>query len=95
MDVLHSLSKIINIVQETQRDTCCRANVPPHCPYGLLHPLLISKLTWLSIYLHFIIDLRLSKGFDAILTLVDQFMKRIHFIPCIKRISSKQTTNLL
>ena len=42
-----------------------------------------------------IIDLPSSKGYDAILTMVDHFKKTAHFLPCIKPLTSKETTNLV
>jgi transposase InsO family protein len=43
----------------------------------------------------FITDLPLSKGFDAILTVVDRFTKMTHFLPCKKTFTSQETTNLV
>ena len=47
-------------------DTCCKAKMPRHHPYGLLEPLPIPSKPWQSIALDFIMDLPVSKGFDAI-----------------------------
>jgi protoheme ferro-lyase len=44
--------------------------------------------------LDFITDLPLSKGYDAILTVVDRFTKMAHFLPCVKTFTSKDTTNM-
>ena len=62
---------------------------------GLLHPLRILKRPWKSISLDFITDLSPSKGVDAILTILDQFTMMTHFMKCLKRISGKETTNLV
>jgi hypothetical protein len=45
--------------------------------------------------LDFITDLPVSKGFDAILTVVDRFTKMAHFLPCTKSITSQETTDLV
>ena len=42
-----------------------------------------------------ITDLPPSQGFDAILTVVDRFTKMAHFLPCVKSISSQETTNII
>ena len=56
----------------------------------------IQFMTTLAIYfLRFITDLSLSEGFDGILIIVDRFMKIVHFIPCLKSITSKETFNLV
>ena len=65
-------------------DTCCRAKMPRHHPYGLLEPLPIPSKPWQSITLDFIIDLPVSKGFNVILTIVDRYTKLAHFLPCTK-----------
>ena len=53
----------------------------------------ISESPQKSISLNFITDLSPSKGFDCILT--DRFTKIAHFIPCMKAITSQETTELL
>ena len=50
---------------------------------------------WKSIYLDFITDLQLSKGYDAILTVVDRLTKIGHFLPCVKKFTSQQMANLV
>ena len=72
-------------------DTYYRAKMPRHHPYGLLEPFPIPKKSWQSISLDFIVDHPVSKGFDAILTIVDQYMKMAHFLSCTKEITSEET----
>ena len=72
-------------------DTCCTAKMSRHHPYGLLESLPIPSQTWQSIALNFITDLPLSKGFNAILTVVDRYTKMAHFLPCTKEISNEET----
>ena len=76
-------------------DVCCRSKIPRHQPYGSLQPLPIPPGPWRSISLDFITDLPLSKGYDAILTVVDRFTKMAHFLPCVKTCTSKDTANLV
>jgi hypothetical protein len=76
-------------------DICCRSKLPRHRPYGLLQPLPIPAGPWRSISLDFITDLPFSKGFDAILTVVDRYTKMAHFLPCTKSISGQETANLI
>jgi hypothetical protein len=47
----------------------------------LLQPLLISKGPWESVSMDFIVNLPPSKGFHAIMVVVDQFNKMAHSIP--------------
>ena len=60
-----------------------------------MQPLPIPEGPWKSISLDFITDLPSSKGFDAILTVVDRYTKMAHFLPCTKTISSQETANLI
>ena len=63
-------------------------------PYGLFYPLPNLVFSRKSITLDFITDLFLSKGFDAMLTLVDQFTKMAHFFLSMKTINSEETANI-
>jgi hypothetical protein len=76
-------------------DICSRSKIPRHQPYGLLQPLPIPVGPWKSISMDFITDLPLSKGFDAILTVVDRFTKMAHFLPCKKTFTSQEIANLV
>jgi hypothetical protein len=48
---------------------------------GLLRPLPIPEGPWESVSMDFMVSLPPSKGFDAIMVVVDQFSKMAHFIP--------------
>jgi hypothetical protein len=48
---------------------------------GLLQPLPISKRSWESVSMDFMVSLSPSRGFDAIMVVVDRFSKMTHFIP--------------
>jgi hypothetical protein len=48
---------------------------------GLLQPLPILKGPWESVSMDFMVSLPPSRGFDAIMVVVDRFSKMAHFIP--------------
>jgi hypothetical protein len=48
---------------------------------GLLQPLLIPEGPWESVSMDFMVNLLPSRGFDAIMVVVDRFSKMAHFIP--------------
>ena len=75
-------------------ETCARAKIPRHRPYGLLQPLPISKGPWLSLSMDFITDLPSSNLKDSILVVVDRLTKMAHFIPCNKTITGEETAKL-
>ena len=76
-------------------DTCARAKVVHHRPYGLLQPLPIPSRPWASISTDFITDLPEIEGFNSVLVVVDRFTKMAHFIPCSKAVSGMETADLL
>jgi hypothetical protein len=47
----------------------------------LLQPLPILEGLWENVSMDFMVSLPPSKGFDAIMVVVDQFSKMAHFIP--------------
>ena len=66
-------------------------------PLGLLYPHERPQRRWEKISLDFIVQLPKTKvgNFDAILTVVDQFSKRMHFIPCQGDVDALGTAKLL
>ena len=76
-------------------DTCCRAKMLPHHPYGLLEPLPIPTKPRQSISLDFIIHIPDSRGFNAILTMVDRYTKMAHPVRCNKEITSEETAGIV
>jgi hypothetical protein len=48
---------------------------------SLLQPLLILEGPWESVSMDFMVSLSPSRGFDAIMVVMDQFNKMAHFIP--------------
>jgi hypothetical protein len=75
-------------------DVCVLANNPHHRLHGLLQPLPISTSPWFSISMDFITNLPPSSSNDSILVVVDYLMKMVHFIMCIKTITSKGMAKL-
>eukprot|EP00833_Pecoramyces_ruminatium_P008539 jgi/Orpsp1_1/1182571/evm.model.c7180000081820.1 len=49
-------------------ETCCRAKVPRHKPYGLLSPLSTPSRAWADVSMDFIVELLKSK--DMIIIMV-------------------------
>ncbi len=57
----------------------------------LLQPLPIPKRLWESVSMDFMVSLPPSKGFDAIMVVVDRFNKMAHFIPTKKNAMAQET----
>ena len=76
---------------------CQRKKVVKRAPIGLLYPHDRPSNRWETISLDFIVQLPKTKlgNFDAIMTVVDGFSKRAHFIPCNTTASAQQAAQLL
>ncbi|GBG70315.1 hypothetical protein CBR_g6442 [Chara braunii] len=77
--------------------TCQQVNSANQLPYGLLQPLPIPDGRWQSISMDFIGHLRppTPRGHDAILVVVDRFMKRARFVPCRYAISAREVADIV
>ena len=71
-------------------ENCQRNKGCKRFPLGLLYPHERPKDSWEKISLDFIVQLPKTKvgGYDAILTVVDAFSKRMHFIPCFSNVNA-------
>jgi hypothetical protein len=74
--------------------TCARSKAKRHKPYGLLHQLPVPLRPWESISMEFIKQLPDSKGFTAILVVVNHFTKQALFILTHDTITSAQLAKL-
>jgi len=61
-------------------DLCLRTKPIRQAPVGELHPLRIPDLRWDTLSIDFVVELPLSFGHDAVMTVVDLVSKRAHFI---------------
>ncbi len=61
---------------------------------GLLQPLPIPEGPWESVSMDFMVSLPPSRGFDAIIVVVDQFNKMAHFIPTKDEATAQETGRL-
>jgi hypothetical protein len=61
---------------------------------GLLQPLPIPEGSWESVSMDFMVSLPPSKGFDAIMVVVDRFSKMAYFIPTKDEATAQKTGRL-
>ncbi len=59
-----------------------------------MQPLSIPKGPWESVSMDFTVSLPPSRGFDAIMVVVDQFSKMAHFIPTKDSAMAQETGRL-
>ena len=74
---------------------CQRAKGSNQKPLGLLQPLPIPERKWQSISMDFVVQLpKTSEGYDAIMTVLCRFSKRVHFIPMNTDATAKEVAKL-
>ena len=80
-------------------DICQRMKVPRHRPYGLIQPLPRPEKAWQDISLDFIVGLppskRRRKVYNAVLMVVDRYLKMVQYIPCSGDIDSLELVEVL
>ena len=84
-------------------DACQRTKLPRRLPNSELELLPAPQRPWTDISVDMIVDLPESKSttdntadaFDAILTVVDHFSKRTHFIPVRKTMDTREYANII
>src|SRR5260221_14177591 len=74
--------------------TCAHTKSPRHKPYGKLKQLAIPSRPWSSISMDFIEQLPDSKGFSAILVIINHLTKQVIFIPSHNMVNAPQVAQL-
>jgi len=75
-------------------DLCLRTKLIRQAPVGELHPLWIPDSQWDTLSVDFIVELPLSSGHDAVMTVVDLVSKRAHFIPTHMTVTAEGAARL-
>jgi len=75
-------------------DLCLRTKPIRQAPVGELHPLQIPDSRWDTLSVDFVVELPLSSGYDAVMTVVDSVSKRAHFIPTHTTVTAEGTARL-
>ena len=73
--------------------TCQTVKYSIEKPYGLLQPTKLPEQVWEGITMDFIIGLPRSKGYIAILVVVDRYSKYVHFGPLPTSHTTTQVQN--
>jgi hypothetical protein len=76
-------------------DICQKAKPKHHGQRGFLQPIPIPVKPFDVFTMDFIMDLPLSHGYNAILTIVDKLTKYAMFIPCKTTINEEETAKLV
>ena len=75
-------------------DLCLRTKLIRQALVGELHPLWIPDSRWDMLSVDFVMELPLSSGHDAMMTVVDLVSKRTHFIPMHTTVTVKGAAQL-
>jgi len=75
-------------------DLCLRTKPIRQAPVGELHPLQIPDSQWDMLSVDFIVELPLSSGHDAVITVVDLVSKQAHFIPTHTTVTAEGAARL-
>jgi transposase InsO family protein len=90
--MVKDVDEYVKSCENCQKNKGCKRS-----PLGLLYPHERPQKPWQKISLDFIVQLPKTKegNYDAILTVVDAFSKRMHFIPCFSNLDALGTARLL
>jgi len=72
-------------------DLCLRTKPIRQALVGELHSLQVLDLRWDMLSVDFVMELPLSSGHDAVMTVVDSVSKRAHFIPTHTTVTAEGT----
>jgi len=75
-------------------DLCLRTKPIRQAPVGELHPLQIPGSRWDMLSVDFVVELPLSFGHDAVMTVVDSVSKWAHFILMHTTVTAEGTARL-
>jgi len=75
-------------------EVCLRSKNFPQKPLGLLQPNEVPNRPWGIVSCDFIGPLPESRGFTAIMVVVDRLTKMAHFIPCTANVNAAQTAQM-
>jgi len=75
-------------------DLCIRTKLIRQALVGKLHPLQIPDSQWDTLSVDFVVELPLSSGHNAVMTVVDSVSKRVHFIPMHTTVTAEGAARL-
>jgi len=75
-------------------DLCLRTKPIRQALVGELHPLQIPDSRWDTLSVDFVVELPLSSGHDAVMTVVDLVSKQAHFIPTHTTVTAEGAARL-
>jgi len=75
-------------------DLCLRTKPIRQAPVGELHPLRILDSQWDMLSVDFVVELPLSSGHNAVMTVIDSVSKRAHFIPTHMTVTAEGAARL-
>ena len=74
--------------------TCQQVKARRGRPFGLLQPMPIPAQPWDVVSMDFIVDLPMSRGYYAIMVVIDYFSKQAHFVPTKPPLTALQVAKL-
>ena len=74
--------------------TCQQVKARRGRPFGLLQPMPIPAQPWDVVSMDFIVDLPESRGYNAIMVVIDYVSKQAHFVPTKPLLTALQLAKL-